>query len=108
MVARGLLEEVGDLIGRGFGLDLKPLRSVGYRHMGLVYNQLMSLDDALALMKRDTRHLAKRQLTWFRNQVGTHWFHPESRNEIFETAKKFLAAGAESEGGVLLPRKPVY
>lgn len=108
MVARGLLEEVGNLIDRGFGLDLKPLRSVGYRHMGLVRNQVISLEDALALMKRDTRHLAKRQLTWFRKQVGTRWFHPESRNEIFETAKNFLAPGADSAAGVLLPHKPVY
>jgi tRNA dimethylallyltransferase len=91
MIGDGLLQEVANLVERGYGLHLKPLRSVGYRHMGLVYNHEKSLEDALDLMKRDTRHLAKRQLTWFRRQNEIRWFHPDDRSRIFEIAEKFFA-----------------
>ncbi len=91
MVSHGLAEEVKDLIDRGYSLDLKPLQSVGYRHMGLYLTGALSLNDTLSLMKRDTRHLAKRQLTWFRADKEIRWFHPErDESKIIETVKEFL------------------
>src|SRR5258706_1274441 len=66
MIAGGLVEEVKRLVEPGYGLDLPPLHNVGYRHVGLHLQGQVELDEALALIKRDTRHLAKRQLTWFR------------------------------------------
>ena len=91
MVAQGLVEEVRGLLDRGYRLDLKPLRSVGYRHVGLYLGGEMSLDDALALMQRDTRRLAKRQLTWFRADKEIRWFHPErERVKISDAVKDFL------------------
>jgi tRNA dimethylallyltransferase len=82
MVQSGLLEEVRNLRASGYGLNLKTLQSVGYRHMGLVLNGVMSLADALALMQRDTRRLAKRQLTWFRGDAQICWYSPNDRLEI--------------------------
>jgi tRNA dimethylallyltransferase len=91
MVRNGLLEEVRGLTGKGYGLDLKPLQSVGYRQMGAVLQGKMALPDALEEMKQETRHLAKRQLTWFRRDEAIRWFHPErQRKEIFQAAKSFL------------------
>ncbi len=90
-MTNGLVEEVRGLIEKGYSLDLKPLQSVGYRHMGLYLIGAMSLDEALSLMQRDTRHLAKRQLTWFRADNEIRWFHPgRDKSKIIETVKEFL------------------
>jgi tRNA dimethylallyltransferase len=91
MIANGLVEEVKGLVEMGYGLQLKPLQSVGYRHVGLYLGGAMSLEDSVSLMKRDTRRLAKRQLTWFRSDPEIRWFHPErDREKILETVKQFL------------------
>lgn len=91
MVADGLLEEVSDLVARGYGLALKPLRSLGYRQMGQVLEGRQAPLDALEEMKRETRHFAKRQLTWFRRDQEVVWFHPiEHRSEIDQIIKNFL------------------
>ena len=90
MVDGGLLDEVSSLIANGYGLDLKPMQSVGYRHMGLVLKGAMSLPEALSLMKRDTRRLAKRQLTWFRRDEEINWYHPDAdRGKIMPAAEEF-------------------
>jgi tRNA dimethylallyltransferase len=92
MIESGLLEEVRGLVARGFDLDLKPLRSVGYRQMGQVLRGVQGMDDAMEEMKQETRHLAKRQLTWFRRDEEIRWFHPERQyQEIVSAADKFLA-----------------
>lgn len=92
MIARGLVEEVKALLGKGYRLDLRPLQSVGYRHIGLYLKGEMSLENAISLMKRDSRRLAKRQLTWFRADKEILWFHPAGdRAKIIETAREFFA-----------------
>lgn len=83
MIRDGLVDEVRGLIARGYGLDLKALQSVGYRHAGLFLTGAMRLNEAVTLMKRDTRRLAKRQLTWFRADKEIHWFHPTRDKERF-------------------------
>jgi len=91
MIGAGLLDEVARLVEQGYGLDLKPLRSIGYRHMGLVLKDEMSVDEALELMKRDTRRLAKRQLTWFRGEDGVQWYHPNDKEKIVAAVEGFLS-----------------
>ena len=91
MIQDGLLDEVRRLVTLGFSLDLKPLRSVGYRQMGQVIRGIQSVEDALVEMKQETRHLAKRQLTWFRRDEEIHWYHPEKQQrEILQSAENFL------------------
>jgi len=91
MVSKGLAAELEELFGRGYRLDLRPLQSVGYRHMAMFLTGEASLEAALVLMQRDTRHLAKRQLTWFRADREVRWFHPERDKEaIMKSVKEFL------------------
>ena len=91
MIEDGLLEEVRGLLARGFGLDLKPLRSVGYRQMGAVIRGELDLSEAAVEMKQETRHLAKRQVTWFRRDSEILWYHPEKqKEEIFQVVSDFL------------------
>jgi tRNA dimethylallyltransferase len=91
MIKDGLLEEVQGLVARGFALTLKPLRSVGYRQMGALIEGKVALAEAVEEMKRETRRLAKRQLTWFRGDEAIRWYHPEKqRQEIFQAVNGFL------------------
>ena len=91
MIDDGLLDEVRGLVSRGYDLELKPLRSVGYLQMGAVIRGELSLSDATDEMKQETRHLAKRQLTWFRRDDEIRWFHPEKqKDEIFRMIDEFL------------------
>ena len=91
MIERGLLDEVKGLCAKGYSLDLKPLRSVGYSHVGLFLRGQMTLKEAVFMMKRDTRRLAKRQLTWFRSDKEIRWFHPElERAKITGLVEEFL------------------
>jgi len=91
MVEDGLLEEVRRLVARGYSLTLTSLCSVGYRQMGQVLAGRQALIDAIEEMKRETRHLAKRQHTWFRGDRDIVWFHPtEQRSEINQAIKNFL------------------
>ena len=91
MVEAGLIDEVKRILARGYNLDLKPLRSVGYRHMGLFFMGKLSQEQAVFLMKRDTRRLAKRQLTWFRGDSEVHWFQPTlEREKIAAVVEAFL------------------
>ena len=76
MIRAGMLDEVRGLVDRGFGLELKPLQSVGNLQMGAMIQGAMEPAEALAAMKQETRHLAKRQLTWFRRDGVFRWFLP--------------------------------
>lgn len=90
MIKGGLFEEVSRLHELGFGRDLKPLQSLGYRHAGMVLSGETEKDEAVRLMKRDTRRFAKRQLTWFRSEPEVLWFDPQERARIGFVVANFL------------------
>jgi tRNA dimethylallyltransferase len=76
MIKNGLLEEVCNLLMRGYSPDLKAMQSIGYRHMLMVRAGEVDLGRAAEFMKRDTRHYAKRQFTWFRSEPEAIWCDP--------------------------------
>jgi tRNA dimethylallyltransferase len=90
MIRGGLLEEVFRLYGRGYSRELKPMQSLGYRHAGMVLAGELDLVGATRLMKRDTRHYAKRQLTWFRSEPGVLWCDPDDIKGIGLKVSNFL------------------
>lgn len=73
MVAGGLVEEVSALLARGFSPGLKALRTIGYQEIIRHLAGEISLDEAVALIQRDSRRYAKRQLTWFRRDKKIIW-----------------------------------
>ena len=77
MMRQGFLEEVTGLLSRGLSPGLKPLQSIGYRHIISYLQHEKEFSQAIWEMKRDTRRYAKRQLTWFRKEPGIRWFHAE-------------------------------
>ena len=77
MISQGFIDEVSGLLAKGLSPELKPLQSIGYRHIISYLQKEKEFSQAILEMKRDTRRYAKRQLTWFRKEPGIRWFHPE-------------------------------
>jgi len=73
MIEQGLVEEVRSLLRMGYTRDLDALRTIGYRETCAFLAGEMTLEDAVARIKRDTRRYAKRQLTWFRHDRRVRW-----------------------------------
>ena len=76
MFKSGIINEVEDLLKDGVKEDSPPFRALGYKYVLKYLKKEMTLEEALELTKRDTRHYAKRQLTWFRKMEGIEWFCP--------------------------------
>ena len=77
MFAGGLVDEVNRLLGQGVPEDAPPFRALGYRWALKFLRNEVGLEEAKARTKLDTRHYAKRQMTWFRKMEGVAWFSPE-------------------------------
>lgn len=73
MMAQGLLEEVRVLRESGCRKDMVSMQGLGYKELLSYLEGEISLDEAVYLIKRDTRHFAKRQLTWFRREKEVTW-----------------------------------
>ena len=73
MVAAGLLEEAHDVFDHG-GFKLPAGKGIGYKEFYSYFEGKESLEDCIAQVKQNSRHYAKRQLTWFRNKMNVHWF----------------------------------
>lgn len=82
MFEKGLIKEVENLLEAGSDKQWPPFRALGYKHVLKLIEKELSLEEAIQLTKRDTRHYAKRQLTWFRKMAGIHWFSPHKLDSI--------------------------
>ena len=91
MLEGGLLQEVRGLRARGYGPELRPMQSIGYRHLGPVAEGSDTLAHALEGMQRDTRRFARRQLTWLRRVEGAIWLDPADQGAVLGAAEAFLA-----------------
>jgi tRNA dimethylallyltransferase len=70
MIGHGLWNEFQTLVSRGYGADAPGMRCLGYQELFGVQLGSCTLSDAVAQIKRNSRHYAKRQLTWFRHQCA--------------------------------------
>ena len=73
MLEEGLLEEVTSLKNKGYTKDMVSMQGLGYKEILDYLNGECTLEDAVYILKRDTRHFAKRQLTWFRRERDVIW-----------------------------------
>lgn len=75
MFQNGLLEEVTKLKEMGYDRSLVSMQGLGYKELLGYLEGEYSLEEAIRIIKRDTRHFAKRQLTWFRREKDVIWFN---------------------------------
>lgn len=73
MLSDGLVGEVKRLLDMGFSAECKPMQGLDYRQICQYLSGEISYDEAVELIKRDTRHFAKRQLTWWRRDERIVW-----------------------------------
>jgi tRNA dimethylallyltransferase len=90
MIADGFVEEVRRLLERGYERSLKPMQSLGYRHLAAYLAGEGDLEGAIRLIKHDTRRYAKRQMTWFAAERGIIWLFPDEFDAASERIDHFL------------------
>jgi len=97
MMAAGLVAEVQALLAAGYTPHAPPLSTIGYKHIATYLRGECTLDAAVESAKRDTRRLAKRQLTWFRRDPEIIWIDASSGAEqAYTLFAKFFGEGASA------------
>lgn len=74
MYETGLVEEVKALFDEGIPAESQSIRAIGYKELYDYFKGLISLEESKELIKRNSRRYAKRQYTWFNNQMDVTWF----------------------------------
>lgn len=74
MVEQGLVDEVRHLKDMGYHKEMVSMQGLGYKEILSYLDGEMTLEEAIYIIKRETRHFAKRQLTWFRRERDVIWF----------------------------------
>lgn len=106
MFANGLIDETRALLASGTPPDAKAMQSLGYKQTLGVLQGLQTLPEAIAECELRTRQYAKRQMTWFRHELGVMWLHgfgsdPDIQREAVRLVRAFLIAAPIAE-----PRMP--
>ena len=100
MMQAGLIEEVRRLKDMGYTKDMVSMQGLGYKEILDYLDGNTTLEEAVYILKRDTRHFAKRQLTWFRREHEVIWVEKEKfshdNGKILDFMKKEL-----TERGIL-------
>jgi tRNA dimethylallyltransferase len=90
MFERGLVEEVRALLASGVAETAPPFKALGYKYVLRFLKARIGLEEAVARMKIETRHYAKRQMTWFRKMDGVRWFRADDLPGIFSFVEESL------------------
>ncbi len=91
MIQNGLVEEVSTLYQK-YGLTKILSRAIGYKEIIKYLDNEISLDEAIELIKKNSRHYAKRQYTWFNNQMHITWFNTNFNdfNKTYEEVVEYI------------------
>ena len=94
MIAAGLIEEVRALLARGYAANLPAMSGLGYRHIAAYLNGTLTRDEAIRLLKRDTRRFVHHQYSWFRlDDPRIRWYNlaESSEADLRAAVAEFLA-----------------
>jgi tRNA dimethylallyltransferase len=99
MFQAGLVEEVRELL-REYPREAHSFKAIGYRQAAACLDGALSLADAVEETKKESRHYAKRQLTWFRSEKGIVWLNGQSStDEIQNEAAQLISAFLKGSHG---------
>ncbi len=82
MMESGLVEEVKRLLNMGYHKDLISMQGIGYKEIIKYLDGEYTLDEAVEIIKRDSRRYAKRQITWFKRYKDSKWFDLENYKDM--------------------------
>ena len=74
MMENNLIDEVKHLLDMGYDKNLISMQGIGYKEIVKYIEGEYSLDEAIEIIKRDSRRYAKRQITWFKRYKESKWF----------------------------------
>jgi len=89
-LAHGMVEETRTLLDRGYGRQLGAMKGLGYRQVSAYLAGDYDYDEMVRRFKRDTRHFAKRQMTWFRKEPGIVWLSVEEPESLEHTVSRVI------------------
>ena len=78
MMEKGLVDEVAGILKMGYSRDLVSLQAIGYKEIVAAVFGECSMEEAVENIKLGTRHLAKRQITWFNSMEGLKWLDTQT------------------------------
>ncbi len=91
MLEQGLVEEVMHLKDMGLTRDMVSMQGLGYKEILDYLQGICTLEEAVYVLKRDTRHFAKRQITWFKRERDVRWLNlPDFNNDLDQVQLKML------------------
>ncbi|WP_313580513.1 tRNA (adenosine(37)-N6)-dimethylallyltransferase MiaA [Lacrimispora sp.] len=91
MLEQGLVEEVMHLKDMGLTRDMVSMQGLGYKEILDYLQEKYTLEEAVYVLKRDTRHFAKRQITWFKRERDVRWLDlPDFNNDLDQVLIKML------------------
>ena len=90
MLELGLVKEVKNLLDSGYSKTLNALNTVGYKEIIQYLDNEISLDRAIELVKRNTRHYAKRQMTWFNKDKRITWYHINQKSDLLDVCENII------------------
>lgn len=91
MLEQGLVEEVMHLKDMGLTRDMVSMQGLGYKEILDYLQGIYTLEEAIYILKRDTRHFAKRQITWFKRERDVRWLDlPDFNNDLDQMLIKML------------------
>ena len=88
MIDNGLIGELNNILSKGYDKNLNSLNTVGYKEIIQYLDGKITIERAIELIKRNTRHYAKRQMTWFNKDKRIQWFDIKDISELDQIAKK--------------------
>lgn len=87
MLEKGLVEEVRKLVQRGYDRNTVAMQGLGYKEILAYFRGEMTLEEAVEVIKMDSRRYAKRQITWFKRYENIHWVDLDECGNFDETLK---------------------
>ena len=92
MIQQGLLDEIDMLMKKNLSANLQSMKAIGYKEWFAYYQGVQSFEETVELIKKNYRNYAKRQYTWFNNQMPVKWFdvNLDNFNNTVEEVVKYL------------------
>ena len=100
MIKQGLIDEVKELISKGYSLDLPPMSSIGYGQIGMFLQGEWDLPTAAQRVKNETHRFARRQYAWFHlSDARIHWFdvRDDIQKQLNDLVEAFLAGRSDEQ-----------
>ena len=88
MIKDGLLDEIKGLLEKGINFDNQSMQGIGYKEFKDYFDGNLELNECIDKVKSNTKHFAKRQYTWFNNQMSIEWF--EDKEDAFKEIEEWL------------------